>query len=137
MIAYDLQCSNGHMFEGWFDDLEAFEDQKKRELIGCPVCSDTSVMVVPSAFAIKTGSSQPHLPNMDMPENNVTVDKIIDFVEKNFEDVGPKFAGEALKIHYGVSEERNIRGTSTNADEEMLDKEGIKFFKIPLPKLDS
>jgi hypothetical protein len=138
MIAYDLQCSNGHVFEGWFDDLESFEDQKRKKLIACPVCNDTSVMIVPSAFAIKTSPSQPDLPvDKGQPENDLSLSKIIDFVEKNFEDVGAKFAGEALKMHYAVTEKRNIRGTSTKAEEETLEKEGIRFFKLPLPKLDS
>ena len=59
------------------------------------------------------------------------------FLEKNFEDVGANFAKEALKMHYDVTEKRNIRGTSTEAEEEMLKKEDIKFFKLPIPLLDS
>jgi hypothetical protein len=58
-------------------------------------------------------------------------------LEKNFEDVGANFSREALKMHYGVSEKRNIKGTSTKAEEEVLEKEGIKFFKVPVPRLDS
>ncbi len=61
----------------------------------------------------------------------------MDFLEKNFENVGPDFTREALKMHYGVSKNRNIRGTSTKAEEDMLEQEGIKFFKIPIPRLDS
>lgn len=139
MIVYDLQCSNGHVFEGWFDAPRAFEDQKRKELIACPVCNNTSIAVVPSAFAIKSSSSsEPELPkDTDKPGNEVSAGKIIDFLEKNFENVGSKFAGEALKMHYGVSDKRNIRGASTKAEEEMLEKEGIKFFKLPLPKCDS
>ena len=38
MIAFDLQCANGHTFEGWFEDSNAYEAQKKRGLIACPVC---------------------------------------------------------------------------------------------------
>ncbi|MBU0698418.1 MAG: DUF1178 family protein, partial [Proteobacteria bacterium] len=26
MIAYDLQCANGHSFEGWFEDVKAYDD---------------------------------------------------------------------------------------------------------------
>ena len=52
---------------------------------------------------------------------------------KNFDDVGCNFAGEALKIHYGVSEPRNIMGVSTEKEEKTLEKEGIKVFKIPVP----
>ena len=59
--------------------------------------------------------------------------QIVDFVEKNFDDVGCDFAKEALKIHYGVTEARNIRGVSTKEEEQVLKKEGIQFFKIPLP----
>ena len=29
MIAYDLQCANGHRFEGWFEDSKTFDRQKK------------------------------------------------------------------------------------------------------------
>ena len=61
----------------------------------------------------------------------------MEFLEKNFEDVGTDFAREALKMHYDVSEKRNIRGTGTEAEEEMLKKEDIKFFKVPIPRLDS
>ncbi|MBW1713335.1 MAG: DUF1178 family protein, partial [Deltaproteobacteria bacterium] len=38
MIAFDLSCAQGHLFEGWFDSAEAFEDQKKRGLVTCPLC---------------------------------------------------------------------------------------------------
>ena len=44
------------------------------------------------------------------------------------------FAKEALKIHYGVKEPRNIRGISTKEEEKMLKKEGIEFMKIPMPE---
>ncbi len=52
MIAYDLQCVNGHSFEGWFEDRKAYEEQKKKSLIACPVCNSSSIARVPSTFAI-------------------------------------------------------------------------------------
>jgi hypothetical protein len=132
MIAYDLQCVNGHAFEGWFEDSDAYQDQKKKGLIACPVCNDTQVSRVPSTFAIKsrsvpTGSS---LQEKDLKKMGK---EIIHFVEKNFDDVGCDFAKEALKIHYGVEEPRNIRGVSTKEEEKMLKEEGIDFVKIPMP----
>jgi len=42
MIAYDLQCANGHAFEGWFEDGQSYDEQKRNGLISCPVCNDTS-----------------------------------------------------------------------------------------------
>ena len=59
--------------------------------------------------------------------------EIVDFVEKNFDDVGCDFAKEALKIHYGVEQPRNIRGISTKEEEKMLKEEGVQFLKIPMP----
>jgi hypothetical protein len=134
MIAYDLQCTNGHSFEGWFEDRKAYLDQKKRGLITCPVCNDTAVDNMPSTFAIR--SSQSIKPKTLSPEE-VVLSKIgkeaIEFVEKNFDNVGCDFAKEALKIHYGATEPRNIRGVSTKEEEKTLKEEGIQFFKIPMP----
>ena len=132
MIAYDLQCVNGHAFEGWFEDSDAYQDQKKKGLIACPVCNDTQVSRIPSTFAIK---SRPVPTGSSLQEKNLKKigKEIIDFVEKNFDDVGCDFAKEALKIHYGVQEPRNIRGVSTKEEEKMLKEEGIDFVKIPMP----
>ena len=131
MIAYDLQCINGHGFEGWFEDAKAYESQKKQGLIACPVCNDTTVSRIPSTFAIK--STQPEKNFYDSQADIASIGKkIVDFVEKNFDDVGCDFAKEALKIHYGASEPRNIRGVSTKKEEETLKDEGIDFFKVPI-----
>jgi hypothetical protein len=138
MIAYDLRCAKGHAFEGWFESQKAFEHQKSKKLIACPVCNDTSVVVVPSTFGIKSPAPQPRGPEApSKPADQLDLPKIMDFLEKHFEDVGSHFAREALKMHYGVSEKRNIRGTSTKTEEETLEKEGITFFKLPVPRLDS
>ena len=58
--------------------------------------------------------------------------EISEYVNKNFDNVGCEFAKEALKMHYGVTESRNIRGVSTREEEKLLSKEGIQFFKIPI-----
>jgi hypothetical protein len=132
MIAYDLQCANGHNFEGWFEDGRAYETQEKKGLISCPVCHDASVYRIPSTFAIK---SSPEV--KDVIEKSADLkpisEKVVDFVEKNFDNVGSDFTKEALKMHYGVTEARNIRGFSTKKEENTLKKEGIQFFKIPMP----
>ena len=48
--------------------------------------------------------------------------------------MGTEFAKEALKMHYGVTDQRNIRGTSTTDEEKILKEEGVEFHKIPFPK---
>jgi hypothetical protein len=101
-------------------------------LIACPVCNNTGVSRIPSTFAIK---SSPIPQKTSLQEENLKKvgKEIVDYVEKNFDDVGCDFAKEALKIHYGVEEPRNIRGVSTKEEEKMLKKEGIDFVKIPMP----
>ncbi|MGD9330974.1 MAG: DUF1178 family protein [Desulfobacterales bacterium] len=128
MIAYDLICSQGHIFEGWFEDAKTYTKQKKKGLVTCPICNDTAVSRQPSTFAIKSGP--PATQGADLAALGR---QIYDFVEKNFDNVGSDFAKEALKIHYGVSEPRNIRGVSTKQEEETLQKEGVDFVKVPLP----
>ncbi len=136
MIAYDLECAKGHTFEGWFEDRKAYDTQSRKKLIACPVCNETSVSVVLSKLSIKGGPASSEKQNF-MAEGRAAIEKTMEFLEKNFEDVGSNFAREALKMHYDVSEKRNIRGTSTEVEEEMLEKEDIKFFKVPIPRLDS
>ncbi|MEE4358751.1 MAG: DUF1178 family protein [Desulfococcaceae bacterium] len=134
MIVFDLQCARGHQFEGWFDDNRAFEDQKKRQLILCPVCNDSNVCKIPSAFAIgssRTNTETETNPELRPPDPAALARKISHFLENSFDNVGSDFAKEALKIHYGAEEPRNIRGVSTSEEEKMLKEEGIRFFKIP------
>ena len=132
MIAYDLQCANGHNFEGWFEDNKAYETQEKKGLISCPICNDTSVYRVPSTFAIKSSPAEKNSLEEPVDLERISED-VVDFVEKNFDDVGCDFAKEALKMHYGVTEARSIRGFSTKEEEKTLKKEGVRFFKIPMP----
>jgi hypothetical protein len=49
------------------------------------------------------------------------------------EDVGPQFAEEARRIHYGESEERGIRGQTTPEERAALADEGIEVMSLPLP----
>ena len=134
MIAYDLQCVDGHSFEGWFEDRKAYEAQKKKALIACPVCNSTSIARVSSTFAIKSSNPLKEFSDQQADLENIGK-KIVDFVEKNFDDVGSDFAKEALKMHYGVSKTRNIRGVSTKEEEKTLKEEGVQFFKVPMPEV--
>jgi hypothetical protein len=136
MIAFDLECVRGHVFEGWFDSLEAYEDQREKRMVICPYCEEADVRRVMSPVAIKRSNEA--LPakggeeSIDYPR---LAREVVHYLQKNFEDVGANFAGEALKIHYGVTERRNIRGSATDAEEKMLKDEGVDFLKLPVPKI--
>jgi hypothetical protein len=133
MIAFDLCCDQDHTFEAWFQDGEAFETQKESGMLTCPVCGSNNVRKVLSAVAVCT---KPVGKDGDTSKAalNEMLNNIYTVVEKNTEDVGAAFAQEALKIHYGVAENRNIRGVATSEEEKTLKKEGIFFIKIPVPE---
>jgi len=38
MILFDIKCSDGHVFEAWFQNNEAFDKLVKRDLVECPLC---------------------------------------------------------------------------------------------------
>jgi hypothetical protein len=132
MIVYDLQCEQGHIFEGWFEDSRTFESQKKKKLISCPFCNNTSIIKVPTTFGIKSSGNDQNVPDKQAELKKIA-NKLTEFIENNFDNVGTNFATEALKIHYGVSEPRNIRGVSTTQEEKTLKEEGIQYFKVPFP----
>ena len=138
MIIYDLKCKKNHKFEGWFKDRTAFEDQKKQNLITCPVCGETGAEIVPSTLAIMgrdLKASEKRQTKELAPMKAMQL--FNDYLEKNFDDVGEKFAEIAMKIHRGEEEARNIKGTTTYQEEETLREEGVQFFKVPVVKLDS
>ena len=137
MIIYDLKCENNHIFEGWFNDRTAFEEQKKKALVTCPVCGSLSIDIVPSSITVmgtRTGKSSKNDKDMS-PMKDLRM--LHEYIDKTFEDVGSKFAEVALKIHLGDEDNRNIKGTTTKTEEDTLREEGIPFIKIPIPKFDS
>ena len=130
MIAFDLICGRGHTFECWFKDNASYEEQKSAGIIDCPVCNDTRVEKVISPFFVRKNGGEKKT-EVDPVQ---ALQAIHDFVEKHFEDVGVGFAKEALKIHFGESKKRNIKGTTTPDEETLLKTEGVPFLKIPIVK---
>jgi hypothetical protein len=139
VIIYDLKCDKQHKFEGWFKDLAAFEQQKAQRLITCPLCGSAEVAMVPSSIAVmgKSRELKERKANLTDVSPMKMLEMVHDFVSKNFDDVGERFAEVALKIHRGEEGKRNIRGVTTDKEEETLREEGVEFVKIPVPKLDS
>lgn len=140
MIVYDLRCENGHMFEGWFKDSNAFADQQDRKLVSCPVCGNTNSEIAPASVMYigkETSSSRSRERKPEELTLQKAYDLLKDYVDHHFEDVGDRFTEVAVKIHRGLEEERNIKGTTTQSEEEYLKEAGIAFFRIPPVKLDS
>ena len=78
-------------FEGWFDNSNDFNKQKKNKLINCPSCNSPNV---------KKGLMAP---NLNKKSNSITTKikicneyfQIKKIIEKDFEYVGDKFTDEA------------------------------------------
>ena len=138
MIIYDLKCRDGHKFEGWFKDRGAFEKQSEKALIACPVCGNTDAALVPSSVAIRGKDSRTSADKQQTGLSPVKVFREIqEYIHKNFDDVGEKFAEVALRIHHGEEDGRNIRGTTTQSEEQNLRDEGVRFIKFTLPEFDA
>ena len=63
--------------------------------------------------------------------------KMREHIEKNFENVGDRFASEARAMHCGETKTRDIYGRASVADARSLHEDGISVLPIPdIPKLD-
>lgn len=153
MIRYALQCEKGHSFESWFRDNASFEQQAKRGFVACPHCGSVTVekaIMAPHVarkdrdrLAVQQDAGQPSAPTAPaaIPMTTLTPeDKALreairalrQHVEANAENMGDRFADEALKIHYGESEDRQIYGSATVEDAKMLIEEGVGFQPLPM-----
>ena len=130
MIVYDLKCNCGCTFEGWFRDRKNFEKQKAASFLTCPRCAKKISWNEDPLILSTLLAEVVCLRQADEAEKALaTLQK---FILDNFEDVGADLAKESLKIHFGATEPRNIRGVTTDSEEKELKKEGINLLKIPL-----
>ena len=137
MIAFDFICSNGHKFECWFKNSDSYEEKRSFGIIHCPVCNDSHVEKAFSTFAIKKYSNKQEgkkEEKMNPQQAYQALQVITEYVNKNFEDVGLNFTKEALKIHFGEAEKRNIKGLALPDEEKILQEEGVPFLKVPVLK---
>ncbi len=135
MIVYDVKCAKSHVFEGWFRDSTAFDEQMAAGEIVCPVCGETEVGKAPMAPAIgraRDGGGDSAAPDMQAAVMS-KLREMRDVVEKNSEHVGAAFPEEARKIHYGETEVRNIHGDATQDEAKALKEEGVAVAMIPWP----
>lgn len=140
VIVYELGCSSGHRFEGWFASSAEFERQRDEKLLACPLCNSDAIERLPHASYVKTGvaqkpESQPKT-RVGNQYANVDLDalaKLVDTIVENTEDVGHSFPEEARRIHYHESPQRHIRGTASPREVEALRDEGIDVVAVPIP----
>ena len=148
MIVFDLLCSGGHRFEGWFNSADDFASQKKSKLLACPTCGSASVERVPSATRANLGAQPPKeapkpqqqpakTPSMEGKDPfaiaQMLYSQMLDDLLTNSEDVGMEFPSEARKIYYQEAKARSIRGQATQQEHDDLIEEGIPVARLPVP----
>jgi len=142
MIVFDLACSHGHRFEGWFASGEEFERQADARLVRCPWCDDADVARLPSAkVSTKASRRKKAKPAPESPPPQDVHETIAGFpaelvaklraAVRNTENVGRRFPEEARKIHYEEAPARAIRGQASKEESEALEEEGIEFSSLP------
>jgi len=135
MILYDLKCERDHHFEAWFRDSAAYDEQAAAGEVHCPLCGGTRIAKAPMAPNLVGRKEETAASAAAIGEAIRMLHKMREEVEKNCEHVGPRFAEEARKIHYGEVEKRNIYGEATSEEAGELREEGIEFGEIPwLPR---
>ena len=149
MIVFDLLCSEGHRFEGWFGSSREFASQRKRGLLGCPSCGSANIERVPSATRINTGAepdkaSLPRPARQDVQPTGrdplaiaqALYSRFLDEILTKTENVGAEFPAEARRIHYEQAPARPIRGEATQEEHDSLLEEGIPVARLPVPPAD-
>jgi len=132
MIVFDLRCEKAHVFEAWFPDSAAFERQRKKAQVSCPVCGATKVEK--ALMAPNIASARDKDAARETAEAAKVMQELVKLrrhVEAHAEYVGPKFADEARKIHYGETEKRGIYGEATKDEAKTLRDEGVEVSEIP------
>ena len=129
MIRFSLRCASGHEFEAWFRDGEGYEHQLKAGEIACPECGEAQVEKALMAPSI--GRSREARPPISPVQLRAALVQLRRQVENHCDYVGPQFAEEARRIHYGESDPRGIYGEATDSESRELADEGIKFGRIP------
>jgi len=148
VIRFALVCESAHTFESWFRDGEAFDEQRERGLLSCPVCQSTTIdkaIMAPQVARKDRGALPP--PNAETPpavepapvalmtpeqaELRSRLKELRDLMLRNSDNVGTKFAEEARRMHFGEVEHRAIHGEADREQVVALLEDGIEVMPLP------
>ncbi len=135
MIRFSLSCEREHDFEAWFRSNDDFDAQKGRGLVACPACGSHKVEKALMAPAVSTGRKREKIAlamGEEQKKAMAQIKALADKIRENADYVGPKFAEEARKIHFGEAEARGIYGEATQEEAESLAEDGVGFMPIPV-----
>lgn len=143
MIHYSLVCDRSHKFDGWFASASAYDSQKQRGLVTCPICLTTAVEKAIMAPAVNRTDNETRAAgekvslSIGHPEHQKLREAMMalrDKVTSEADYVGDKFADEARKIHFKEVDARGIYGEATKEEVAALIEDGVDFMPLPSVK---
>ena len=143
MKVFDLHCPLDHVFEGWFASEEDFRSQRDRGLVECPMCGSKELRKGLSAPRLNLGAQPAAAAPAPVPDETdrrklhalqAAWLEVSRKIAAKTEDVGERFAEEALRMHKGEEPERPIRGQATPQQAMELLEEGVPVMPLALPK---
>jgi hypothetical protein len=149
MKVFNLRCTQGHLFEGWFRSHAAFDEQVEQGLVRCPYCDSQHVEKALSAPRLNlSGASrdrhdvaredepgtQPMMHAAGGPALAAALKAMRDLIASS-EDVADRFAEEARAMHAGEAPMRTIHGQTSVEVAKELASEGIPVVALPFAGL--
>jgi hypothetical protein len=137
VIQYALVCEKDHKFDAWFRNADAYEEQRTRGMVTCPICMTAQVekaLMTPSVS--RSGGRDRMAVSIGHPQQarlREALRALRDKVTSEADYVGEKFAEEARKIHFKEVDPRGIYGEATRDEVAALVEDGVDF--MPLPSL--
>ena len=132
MIVYNLKCKKEHVFEAWFPDSAAYDEQAAAGKVVCPDCGSRKISKAPMAPNLSTSRELSSSEERSQAKAAMEALRAMRAeIEKNAEHVGPKFAEEARKIHYKEVKARPIYGEATKEEAAEMVEEGVEFGTVP------
>lgn len=133
MIVFDLRCVGGHVFEAWFASGPAFEEQRSRGLLACPICGTADVGKALMAPAVATKGNRQSALVQGPREAMAALAAVQAKVLAGSEWVGQGFAARARAMHSGDEPRTIIHGQATREEARALVEEGVPVAPLPLP----
>ncbi|MDF0489491.1 DUF1178 family protein [Sphingomonas sp. H39-1-10] len=142
MIVFDLRCARSHVFEAWFGSSDAYEDQRARGLLSCPVCGDAGIAKAVMAPNVAPKGNSRAVAKPDETPTPAAIKAAMKalaeaqarVLEKS-EWVGTAFPERARAMHAGDLPAGPIHGQTTLAEAKSLIEEGVPVAPLPLPVL--
>jgi hypothetical protein len=134
VIHYSLVCDKSHKFDGWFASANAYDAQKARGLVTCPICLTADVEKALMAPSVSRGGEGKMSLSIGHPQHAQLREAMLAMrnkVTSEADYVGDKFAEEARKIHFKEVDQRGIYGEATRDEVAALVEDGVDFMPLP------